>query len=74
MKKIKLFAVVIALGLSTSVFAADKIDWKVCDKEVKAFSCSGSDKDVWTCLEKNDEKLSKDCQTAHVKGDAIFKK
>ncbi|MFV1985393.1 MAG: hypothetical protein ACC657_17730 [Thiohalomonadales bacterium] len=74
MKKITLIAGVFALGLSTSVFAADAIDWKVCEKEIKAFSCAGSDKDVWTCLEKNDAKLSKGCQTAHAKGDAIFKK
>lgn len=74
MKKITLIAGVFALGLSTSVFAADAIDWKVCAKEMKSFSCSGSDKDVWTCLEKNDSKLSKGCQTAHAKGDTLFKK
>ena len=74
MNKIKLIAGVIALGLSSTVFAADAIDWKVCAAEMKSFSCAGSDKDVWTCLEKNDEKLSKGCQTAHVQGDAIFKK
>jgi hypothetical protein len=73
MKKITLLATVFTLSLSTSVFAADKIDWKVCKGEMESFSCKGSDKDVWTCLEKNDKKLSKDCQTAHVKGDAIFK-
>lgn len=73
MKKLTLIAGVFALGLTGSVFAGDAIDWKVCDKEMKSFSCSGDDKAVWTCLEKNDSKLSKDCQTAHVKGDALFK-
>jgi len=74
MKKVTLIAGIFALGLSSPVFAGDAIDWKVCAKEMKSFTCAGSDKDVWTCLEKNDEKLSKECQTAHVKGDALFKK
>ena len=66
-------AFVFALS-STGSFAADKIDWKACDKEVKEFKCSGDDKSVWACLEKQDSKLSKTCQATHEKGDKLFKK
>lgn len=66
-------AFVFALS-STGAHAADKIDWKACDKEVKEFKCSGYDKSVWACLEKQDAKLSKTCQATHEKGDKLFKK
>ena len=59
---------------STASFAAGKLDWKACEKEVKEFKCSGDDKAVWACLEKHDEKLSKACQVTHEKGDKLFKK
>ena len=59
---------------SAGTFAADKIDWKACDKEVREFKCTGDDKAVWACLEKHDEKLSKTCQATHEKGDKLFKK
>lgn len=59
---------------STGAYAAGKIDWKACEKEVKEFKCSGDDKSVWACLEKHDEKLSKACQATHEKGDKLFKK
>ena len=59
---------------STASFAAGKLDWKACEKEVKEFKCSGDDKAVWACLEKHDEKLSKACEVTHEKGDKLFKK
>ena len=44
----KLAALAFVAALSTSgAFAADKIDWKACDKEVKEFKCTGDDKSVW---------------------------
>jgi hypothetical protein len=71
----KLAALAFVAALSTSgAFAADKIDWKACEKEVKEFKCTGDDKSVWACLEKHDEKLSKACQATHEKGDKLFKK
>jgi hypothetical protein len=71
----KLAALAFVAALSTSgAFAADKIDWKACEKEVKEFKCTGNDKAVWSCLEKHDEKLSKTCQGAHEQGDKLFKK
>lgn len=71
----KLAACAFAFALSSSgSFAADKIDWKPCEKEVKEFKCTGNDKAVWSCLEKHDEKLSKTCQGAHEQGDKLFKK
>jgi len=73
MKKLTLIAGVVAFGLSGPVFAG--IDWSGCEKEMKSFSCSGDDKAVWTCLEKNDTKLSKSCQKIHDgPGDALFLK
>jgi hypothetical protein len=76
MKNIRKFAAVVFVAAlsSTGSFAADKIDWKACEKEVKEFKCSGDDKAVWSCLEKHDEKLSKTCQATHEKGDKLFKK
>ena len=76
MKNILKFAVVAASFVlsSTGTLAAEKIDWKACDKEVKEFKCTGDDKSVWACLEKHDEKLSKACQATHEKGDKLFKK
>jgi len=75
MKKLTLIAGAFALGLSGSAFAGNTIDWKACEKEMKSFSCSGSDKEVWSCLEKNDTKLSKGCQATHDgPGDALFLK
>ncbi|MEY4447974.1 MAG: hypothetical protein RLZZ433_989 [Pseudomonadota bacterium] len=72
---IKFAALAFTFALSSSgTFAADKIDWKACDKEVKEFKCTGDDKSVWACLEKHDEKLSKACQATHEKGDKLFKK
>ena len=72
---LKFAALAFTFALSTSTgFAADKIDWKACEKEVKEFKCSGDDKAVWSCLEKHDEKLSKTCQATHEKGDKLFKK
>lgn len=71
----KLTALTFVAAVSTSgVIAADKIDWKACDKEVKEFKCTGNDKAVWSCLEKHDDKLSKTCQVAHEQGDKLFKK
>ena len=72
-RKFAALAFVAALS-STGTFAADKLDWKACEKEVKEFKCTGDDKAIWSCLEKHDEKLSKTCQVTHEKGDALFKK
>lgn len=64
--------VLTCLLTSTATYAADKLDWKACEKEVKEFKCTGDDKSIWSCLEKNDEKLSKTCQATHEKGDKLF--
>lgn len=68
--------VLVFLGalVGTAAHAADKIDWKGCEKEVKEFKCSGDDKSVWACLEKHDDKLSPACQKVHEEGDKKFKK
>lgn len=72
---IKVTALALTFALSsTGAYAADKLDWKACDKEIKEFKCSGDDKAVWSCLEKHDDKLSKTCQSTHEKGDKMFKK
>lgn len=63
-----------AISLPLTALADSKMDWKACDKEIKEYKCSGSDKEIWTCLEKHDEKLSKTCQGTHEKGDKLFKK
>ena len=70
----KLAALIFAGCVSLSVQAADKVDWKACDKEIKQYSCKGSDKEIWACLEKHDDKLSQSCQKTHEKGDKLFKK
>lgn len=54
--------------------AADKIDWAACSKEMKEFKCAGDDKAIWACLDKNDSKLSTECQTPHTVADGQFKK
>ena len=59
---------------ATSAMAAEKLDWKACEKEIKQFSCTGDDKAVWSCLEKHDDKLSPPCQKVHEQGDKQFKK
>ena len=59
--------------ISASVYAADAIDWKVCEKEITEFKCSGDDKSIWSCLEAHDEALSKECQVSHAQGDKLFK-
>lgn len=67
---------VAAMGIvfmSTSIYAAEAIDWKVCEKEIKEFQCTGDDKSIWSCLEKHDDALSKECQVSHAKGDELFK-
>jgi len=58
----------------TGAYAADKMDWKSCEKEVKEFKCSGDDKSIWACLEKHDDKLGPACQKTHEQGDKQFKK
>lgn len=74
-KTLQFAAIAFSFVMSSSgTFAAEKIDWKACDKEIKEFKCTGNDKSVWACLEKHDEKLSKTCQVAHEKGDQLFKK
>lgn len=74
-KTLQFSAIAIAFVMSSAgTIAAEKIDWKACDKEVKEFKCTGDDKSVWACLEKHDEKLSKACQATHEKGDKLFKK
>jgi hypothetical protein len=61
---------------SLSARAADptppKFDWKACEKEMKEFKCSGTDKEIWQCLEKHDTKLSKSCDKVHDVGDELF--
>ena len=71
---IKLFAPFVLASLAFSAQAADKLDWKSCEKEVKEFKCSGEDKAVWSCLEKYDDKLSAGCQKVHAAGDKVFGK
>jgi hypothetical protein len=54
--------------------ANEKWNWPKSAKKVKEFKRTGDDKATWSCLEKHDDKLSKDCQEVHAKGDAKFKK
>jgi len=70
----KLLIIGLTILASSTLYAEDKLDWSLCEKEVKEFQCEGSDKDIWSCLEKHDDKLSESCQKTHVKGDALFKK
>ena len=69
----KLLTAMGIICISVSVYAADAIDWSVCDKEVKEFKCSGDDKAIWSCLEAHDKALSEQCQVSHAKGDDMFK-
>ena len=52
----------------SSAAAAAEFDWKACKPEIEKF-CKGvtGDEKIWSCLEKNDEKLSKTCDAAHGK-------
>jgi hypothetical protein len=52
--------------------SSEKIDWKSCEKELKEFGCKGSDKELWTCLEKHDGKLSEACEEVHEAADERF--
>ena len=70
----KRFAAVMLAAMFTVVaHAEDKMDWKACGKEVKEFKCKGSDKQVWACLKKQTDKLSKECQEVQAMGDEKFK-
>lgn len=51
---------------------AEKIDWKICEKEARDYDCKGSDEEIWQCLEKKDEHLGDLCQKEHRKGDKRF--
>jgi hypothetical protein len=65
------------LVFSFNSFAEDKkTDWKPCEKEMKEFGCKadGTDKEIWECLEKHDDKLSKRCQVPHNINDKKFGK
>ncbi len=59
-------------SLSFSSFAADKLDWSKCAKETAEYKCTGSDKEIYECLEKHDSDLSKTCQAVHEAGDKLF--
>ena len=65
---------ILLTGISLSAFAAEKLDWKKCDKEIAKFKCSGGDKAIYECLEKHDSELGKTCQETHEKGDKLFGK
>ena len=73
--------VVCTAGIALSVQAAEKpvpetsaekIDWKICEKEAKDYDCKGSDEEIWNCLEKKDEHLGDLCQKEHRKGDKRY--
>jgi hypothetical protein len=51
---------------------AEKIDWKICEKEAKDYGCNGTDEEIWSCLEKKDEYLGDSCQKEHRKGDKRY--
>jgi len=74
MKTFALLASLVLLPLFAQ--AADpapaKIDWKDCQKEIKDFACKGTDKEIWQCLEKHDDKLSESCDKVHEKSDKVF--
>jgi len=61
-------------SLSLSSFAADKdkLDWTKCAKETAEYKCTGTDKEIYECLEKHDSDLSKTCQVVHEAGDKLF--
>jgi hypothetical protein len=73
MKITSLLATLVFIA-AASAMAAEKMDWKACEKEIKQFSCAGDDKSIWSCLEKHDDKLSPACQKVHEQGDSKFKK
>jgi hypothetical protein len=50
----------------------EKIDWKICEKEARDYGCTGTDEQIWQCLEKQDERLEGACQREHRKGDKRF--
>lgn len=59
------FAVLAVTGQAAEPKAEPKVDWNKCGKEIKEFSCKGTDQEVWTCLEKHSSKLSDDCEEVH---------
>jgi hypothetical protein len=71
--KVLVSSAFLLFGVSTSVFAAGDIDWKVCAKEMKTYSCAGSNKDVWMCLANKSKKLSTECHAVNTKGNSLFR-
>ena len=53
----KKYAALFAVVFAGTAYAADSMDWKACEKEIKEYKCTGDDKAVWMCLEMHDEKL-----------------
>lgn len=72
-KNMKYLLVATFAVFASSAAIASDLDWSLCEKEIKEFHCSGSDHDIWSCLEAHDDDLSASCQKTHEKADALFK-
>jgi len=77
MEVAKLVVLMFLVGLlPLSATAADEsdIDWTQCAKEMKQFNCSGSDEEIFECLEQHEDQFSEACEEQHKKGDALYEK
>jgi hypothetical protein len=50
----------------------EKIEWKRCEKEARDYGCTGTDEEIWRCLEQHDANIEGECQKEHRKGDKRF--
>ena len=66
MRKLAIFAGMVALVSGSVAFAeATKVDWAPCSPEVAKFSCTGSEEEIYNCLQTHDAELSAACEAVH---------
>ena len=70
----KIIATILVAFMSANVYAGSDLDWSRCSTEIKQYQCSGSDKNIWSCLEEHEDHLSSLCKKTHEIADAKFMK
>jgi len=67
MKKLAIFAGFLTVVSGSLAFAeTTKVDWAPCSAEVAKFSCTGSEEEIYSCLQAHDAELSAACEAAHL--------
>ena len=67
MKTLAIFAGFLAVVSGSLAFAeANKVDWAPCSAEVAKFSCTGSEEEIYNCLQAHDAELSAACEAVHL--------